>query len=94
MALTLRCSADLLQNADKTDWDVTRLADRVKNKRPCANGDTSIEDAILAQYFKSPQFGDIDMPATMLDQHGHIMVWYLPRVFAAWRMVHMFLGLI
>ncbi|KIM71853.1 hypothetical protein PILCRDRAFT_16668 [Piloderma croceum F 1598] len=76
-----------ISNPYKADWDVTRLADRVKNTHPRANGETSIEDAILEKYFKNPQFGDIDIPATMLDQHGRIMVWYLPRIFSVYRMI-------
>ena len=87
MAATLRVSVDLVWTADKTDWDVARLADRVKNKCPSADGDTSVEDAILAKYFKNPQIGDIDMPATILDRHGRIMVWYLPHLFCMRRMV-------
>ena len=91
MASTFRSPIDSVWTADKADWDVTRLADRVKNMRPHGDGDTSIEDAILEKYFKNPQFGDIDMPATMLDRHGRIMVWYLPRIFSVHRMVCIFI---
>jgi hypothetical protein len=78
---------------DKTEWDVTRLADRVKNTRPNVDGitDTSVEDARLAKYFKNPQFGDLDMPAVILDCHGRIMLWYLPRILSPYRVVRMFI---
>jgi hypothetical protein len=55
--------------------------------QPRADGDTSTEDANLAKYFKNPQLGDLDEPATILDRHGHIMVWYLPQIFSMYRVV-------
>jgi len=71
----------------KTEWDVTRFSDRVKNARPRANGDSSVEDTRLAKFFVNPQFGDMDEPSTILDRHGRIMVWYLPHIFAPCRVV-------
>ena len=73
--------------ADKTEWDVTRFAERVKNTRPCIDGDNFAEDARLAKFFVNPNFGDVDEPCTMLDRHGRIMVWYLPHIFVSGRVV-------
>jgi hypothetical protein len=73
--------------ADQTEWDVTRFADRVKNTRPRTDWDHSAEDERLAKFFVNPNFGDMDEPATILDRHGHIMVWYLPHIFAPYRVV-------
>ena len=55
---------------DKTEWDVSRFADRVKNTRPTAKIDEYLEDACLAKFFKNPQFGYFEDPATILDHHG------------------------
>jgi hypothetical protein len=67
---------------DKTEWDVTRFAERVKNSRPRVDGDNSAEDARLAKFFVNPDFGDMDEPCTILDQYGRIIMWYLPHLFA------------
>jgi hypothetical protein len=69
---------------------VERLADRVKNPRPDTEKGTSIEDDRLAQYFENPQFGEFDEPATIIDDHGHIMLWYLPLIFSCYRVVMFF----
>jgi hypothetical protein len=71
--------------ADKTDWDVNRFAERVKNSRPGVNGDNLAEDTRLAKFFVNPEFGDMDEPCTILDRYGHIMVWYLPHIFSPHR---------
>lgn len=76
----------LIETADQTDWDVTRLADRVKNSRKF-DGDVSIEDASLAKYFNNPELGDLELPATILDRFGRIIVWYLPSIFSLHRVV-------
>lgn len=72
---------------DKTEWDVTRMADRVKNTRPRPDGDMSIEDAKLARYFDNPMIGEIEEPATVLDRHNRIVLWYLPCLFSLRRIV-------
>ena len=76
---------------EKTEWDVTRFADRVKNVRPRADGDNSTEDTRLAKFFTNPHFGDVDEPSTILDWHGRIMVWYLPGIFPPHRVVCIYL---
>ena len=78
---------------EKTKWDVTRFADRVKNVHPRADGDNSTEDTRLAKFFTNPHFGDVDEPSTILDWHGRIMVWYLPGIFSPHRVVCIWFGL-
>ena len=56
------------------------MADCVKNTRPRADGDNSAEDVRLAKYFNNPEIGELNEPATVLDRHGHIMLWHLPHV--------------
>jgi hypothetical protein len=70
---------------------VERLADRVKNTRPQENdANASVEDKRLAKYFKNPQFGEFDEPATVIDRHGRIILWYLPLIISVYRMVCIF----
>jgi hypothetical protein len=78
----------------KVKWDVARLADRVKNAHLYADGNTTAEDARLAKYFENPQLGNLNEPATILDCHGHIMVWYLPYIFSMYRVVRVSISLI
>jgi hypothetical protein len=85
--LLLRFASYLGFGVVKTNLDVTRLAERVKNVRPRADGDTSAEDARLSKYFQLLELGQADMPTLVLDIHGRIMVWYLPRIFSLNRVV-------
>ena len=65
----------------EVDWDVTQFADRVKNSRPHQDGQPSVEDTNLLKYFRNPELGDLDDPATIIDRFGRIMVWHLPDIF-------------
>lgn len=67
-----------------------RLAEHVKNVHPQTDGGTSKEDARLAKRYENPQFGEFKEPATVLDQHGHIILWHLPFIFSHYRMVNTF----
>ena len=72
---------------DHTEWDVTQLADRVKNTRPRQDWDSAFDDQQLAKYFSQAHLGHFNEPATILDQYGRIMVWYLPDIFLLSRIV-------
>jgi hypothetical protein len=74
----------------QTNWDVERLADHVKNTRPQSENGSFIEAYRLAKYFENPQFGEFNEPATVLDRHGRIILWYLPLVFSRYRVVMLF----
>jgi hypothetical protein len=74
----------------QTNWNVERLADRVKNTRPQSENGTSVEDDRLAKYFENPPFGEFTEPATVLDRYGHIILWYLPLIFSRYRVVMLF----
>jgi hypothetical protein len=62
----------------KTEWDVSRFANRVKNSRVDASGKVSAADAKLNEYFKESSFGSLTEPTIILDMHNRIMVWALP----------------
>jgi hypothetical protein len=74
-------------NLDKVDWDITRYADRVKNTHPRPDGEPAPDDVNLEKYFRNPELGDLDEPATIVDRFDRIMVWYLPGIFFACLMV-------
>lgn len=74
-------------DADNADWDVMRLADRVKNTRPRADGQEPAQDANLYKFFNNPRFGLIEMPCTMVDRNGYIMLWSLPGIMSGARVV-------
>jgi len=68
------------------EWDVSRLSDRVKNRRPRTDADPA-EDSDLAKYFINPELGHLDEPCIVMDVHGHIILWYLPGIYALHRVV-------
>ena len=70
-----------LFSIDSTGWDIARLADCIKSGRPkeTTEGDEN-EDARLEKYFQNPKLGYIDKPATVVDIHGCIVLWYLPNI--------------
>jgi hypothetical protein len=72
--------------SEYTQWDVSRFSDRVKNKRPRADAEPA-EDLDLAKYFVNPKLGHFEMPCTILDLHGCIMLWYLPGIYPLHRVV-------
>jgi hypothetical protein len=74
-------------NIVKTEWDVSRFANRVKNSRVDASGKVSAADEKLKEYFKESFFGDLNEPTTILDQYGCVMVWALPGLLHSKRIV-------
>jgi len=42
---------------DQTEWDVTRLADRVKNTRPRGDGEPAQDDINITKHFKNHTLG-------------------------------------
>ncbi|KAG2109049.1 uncharacterized protein F5147DRAFT_652614 [Suillus discolor] len=42
----------------------------------------------LAKYFKASSFGHITEPTTLVDKHGRILAWYLPKILMPDRMEH------
>jgi hypothetical protein len=60
-----------------TGWDITRLADRVKNSRVQIDGTSSAADTNLENYFPMSDMGHIGDSAVLLDIHGRIALWHL-----------------
>lgn len=64
-----------------------RFADRVKNTVVGEDGIESKADERLSVYFEQANFGDLEDPATILDQHGRVLVWGLQGVLHPNRLV-------
>jgi hypothetical protein len=71
----------------RTEWDVDRYSERVKISRVNADGHISDADRNLQNYFEPAEFGDIDLPATIIDCHGRIIAWHLPSILCNHRIV-------
>ena len=69
-----------------TEWDVTRYAEHTKIVKVNLDGDI-LESVKMAKYFTQAQFGNIELPATILDLHGRILAWYLPDILSKKRVV-------
>ncbi|OJA15212.1 hypothetical protein AZE42_13751 [Rhizopogon vesiculosus] len=63
-------------------WDVDRYAKKVKSPSS-QKGVTEWER--LAKVFEMTKLGRISEPATIVDIHGKILVWYLPNIMSPWR---------
>jgi hypothetical protein len=72
---------------DRTEWDVERYADHVKNSRVTEDGGLSAHDVKLQKFFKQSSFGNIDVPAVICDMHGKIVTWCLPDIICLARIV-------
>jgi hypothetical protein len=62
-------------------WDVERYADMAKN------GVESKQHEKLRKYFPVSPLGKISEPTTIVDNHGKILVWYLPDIVSPERVV-------
>ncbi|KAI6021332.1 hypothetical protein BKA83DRAFT_4126227 [Pisolithus microcarpus] len=60
---------------DVTEWDIDRFSKPMKN----------VTDK--TKYFPYHQWGHISDPATVLDVHGRVLVWYLPGIMPPARVV-------
>jgi hypothetical protein len=68
--------------------NANRFAARVKNR-----GDISeSENEELAKFFPRTNFGEINIPAIILDKHSRILAWHLPDILSSGRVVSL-LGL-
>ncbi|KAI6006655.1 hypothetical protein F5J12DRAFT_782901 [Pisolithus orientalis] len=54
--------------AGVVDWDVDQFVDPLPTAK----------DKFI--YFEHPNIGSLDAPATVLDRHGRLLVWYLPGI--------------
>ena len=68
------------------DWDFDRFSEAVKIGIRGEMGRIKQQTSLRAR-FNMPKMGEIDTPATIVDRHGKIMVWYLPKVFLPGRIV-------
>lgn len=73
-----------------TNFDIDRLAEKIKNTRVTDGDGDSLEDDHLAKFFSPTVLGVLDYPSTVVDKHGRIILWYLPDILAPCRVVSAF----
>lgn len=73
------------------DFDIDRLADKVKNARIKEVDPHNLSDEHLSKFFSPTTLGVIDDPATVVDEHGRVILWFLPDIMAPFRVVSEFL---
>jgi hypothetical protein len=76
-------------HADRTPWDVERLAEKGKGTVFLSSKALASELERLQKWFPPVEFGCIDDPATFVDMHGRIMAWGLPEILSAGRVVRL-----
>lgn len=69
------------------NFDIDRLADRVKNSRVKDGDGNDSSDDNLRKFFSPTALGVIEYPSTVVDEHGRIILWYLPDILAPFRVV-------
>lgn len=79
--------ADLLLLAVTATFDIDRLAEKVKNTRAVDGDPDNMSHDHLAKFFLITALGPIDCPCTVVDEHGRVIVWYLPDIIAPFRVV-------
>ena len=57
------------------NWDSDRFAQAVKGGALQSTWPPQLEN-----FYKRPKLGVIDKPATVVDKHGKILLWYLPNI--------------
>jgi len=57
------------------NWDSDRFAQTVKG-----GASKSTRHPQLEKFFERAKLGVIDKPATVVDKHGKILLWYLPNI--------------
>lgn len=68
-------------------FDIDRLSDKVKNSRVGGGEAATASNGNLAKFFPPTALGVIEYPSTVVDEHGRIIVWYLPDILAPFRVV-------
>jgi hypothetical protein len=75
------------------DWDIVRYCEKLTQKQTGSND--QVEEALKKAYpswlAKGQDIPVLDLPATMLDMHRNILLWYLPLALREERQVHIYL---
>lgn len=69
------------------NFDIDRLGDKVKNSRIKDGEVDNPSNDNLAKFFPPTTLGVIEYPSTVVDEHGRIILWYLPDILAPFRVV-------
>lgn len=83
--LCQRPFSDQLSVAAK--FDIDRLAEKVKSSRVRDDETDYLSNDHLKKYFAPTALGVIEHPSTVVDEHGRVILWYLPDIIAPFRVV-------
>lgn len=78
---------ELVLTTVTANFDIDRLGDKVKNSRVREGDAETLSDENLAKFFTPTVIGFVDYPSTVVDEHGRIILWYLPDILAPFRVV-------
>ncbi|KZP34058.1 hypothetical protein FIBSPDRAFT_881510 [Athelia psychrophila] len=81
-ALTLALA---ITNSLTATFDIDRLAEKVRNTRVIDGDPDNMAHDHLAKFFLIKALGPIDCPSTIVDEHGRVILWYLPDIIAPFR---------
>jgi hypothetical protein len=80
----------LMMLPDRTEWDVERYADKVKNTKVTRDGGAKC-NVNLRGYFPPTICGEVTKPSTVLDCFDRIILWNLPGIICSGRVVRVHL---
>ncbi|KZP34556.1 hypothetical protein FIBSPDRAFT_942667 [Athelia psychrophila] len=81
-ALTLALA---ITNSVSAKFDIERLAEKVKSARVKDYNSDNPSDDRINKFFLPTVLGIMDCPSTVVDEHGRVIVWYLPDILAPFR---------
>jgi hypothetical protein len=70
------------------EWDVERLAEKVKGYNALSEDAVKVLLEDLRKYFLLGTFGSQNEPCTVVDCHGRIVIWHLPDILWKPRLVN------
>ncbi|KIK97711.1 hypothetical protein PAXRUDRAFT_135758 [Paxillus rubicundulus Ve08.2h10] len=83
-ALTIVCT---FLNPYAAEWDADRYVNAVKAGPPRSSESRKVAQLKLDKYYRPLELGHLIEPATIVDIHGQILVWYLPGILTNFRVV-------
>lgn len=69
------------------NFDIDRLGEKVNNARVAEVDSDEVKDDHLKKFFSPTELGVIEHPSTVVDEHGRVILWYLPDILAPFRAV-------
>ncbi|KZP29567.1 hypothetical protein FIBSPDRAFT_946826 [Athelia psychrophila] len=81
-ALTLALA---ITNSLTATFNIDRLTEKVRNTCAIDGDPDNMPHDHPAKFFLIKALGPIDCPSTVVDEHGRVILWYLPDIIAPFR---------